>query len=599
MADIDDSTRPSDMSDRRPKRAATSAPQDEPPSKRPDVDEEDDSPSEEALEHAKHLFDRRRPVTKSTAAEIVRRITQPTPEGWSDDDEAVISGYWDASPAKTHSAKINQGQHAALLTLFKTSIRVVGLAPITMISPIHSLRYQPVSRDNSGIESIYSDTFCILLPALIVHPGFGRNKHHIIWAMQYAVACRLDDRRAWPHEQYSGYCPALELVSQRIGNSLAPEPIHAMHKSAREEVVAQGRDPTQWSDFLYHVGETVASHGSPRPPVVEEFRENLGFDVLPVTLWDLQALEKAVDTMEWPEEDMRYPVSEAWKAWKIVKQGRDAPAIRQLPELFELLHKDIYRQTYSPSSPVPSSDQDESVDVNPQPPSPEDENPTDEIGTGNDHAENVFDSSEHSCLEEGAGSGEDMMATDDVAPEAGFPAALPPALQSSLETQMNKRLNDFMKQQREITAEQERKITDLQSKVDDLGVQLADKQRQIDLLSTARRETDSKVGKLLDDQFSAHVNFHFKSRRDSLLQQRVAVLEHRLGIPQSHELSNRQNMGLVVSTVPEQPTAIPSTTQHTSLEQHPEFAISATTVKDAEGANNELVPRGAWWQSAD
>ncbi|KAF5530048.1 hypothetical protein FMEXI_13789 [Fusarium mexicanum] len=569
------------MSERRPKRAATSAPQDEPPSKRPDVDEEDDSPSEEALEHAKRLFDRRRRVTKSTAAEIVRRITQPTPEGWSDDDEAVISGYWDASPAKTHSAKINQGQHAALLTLFKTSIRVVGLAPITMISPIHSLRYQPVSRDNSGVDSIYSDTFCILLPALIVHPGFGRNRHHIIWVMQYAVACRLDDRRAWPHEQYSGYCPALELVSHRIGNSLAPEPIHAMHKSAREEVVAQGdRDPTQWSDFLYHVGETVASHGSPRPPV---------------------ALEKAVDTMEWPKEDMRYPVSEAWKAWKIVKQGRDAPAIKQLPELFELLHKDIYRQTYSPSSPVPSSNQDESVDVNPQPPSPEDENPTDEIGTGNDHAENVFDSSEHSCLEEGAGYGEDMMVPviDDPVSETGFPTPLPPALQPSLVAQINNRLSDFMKQERKIRAEQERKIYALESKVDGLEMQLADKQRQIDLLSNARRETDSKVGRLLDDQFSAHVNFHFKSRQDSLFQQRVAVLEHRLGIPQSHGLSNRQNMELVASTAPEQPTVIPSTTQNTSLEQHPELAISATRGKDAEGANNELVPRGAWWQSAD
>ncbi|EXK95637.1 hypothetical protein FOQG_04187 [Fusarium oxysporum f. sp. raphani 54005] len=122
------------------------------PSKRTHVDEDDDDPSDEALAHAKHLFHRRRPVSESTTADNVERITQPTPEGWSAEDETVVSGSWDGSSAKIYSAKINQGQHAAFLALFKTSIRVLGLAPITMISPIHCLRYQPVSRDNSGLE---------------------------------------------------------------------------------------------------------------------------------------------------------------------------------------------------------------------------------------------------------------------------------------------------------------------------------------------------------------------------------------------------------------------------------------------------------------
>ncbi|KAG5829892.1 hypothetical protein H9Q74_000045 [Fusarium xylarioides] len=480
------------MSEPRPKRWAAITAQDE----SDHVDEEDDTPSAEALEHAKHLFDRRLPVAGSTAAQIVRRITLPTPERWSDDKEAAISGYWDASPAKTHSARINQGRHAALLALFKTSIKVVGLAPITMISPIHCLRYQPVSRDNSGLESIYSQTFCALLTSLIVHPGFGGNKHHIIWALQYAVACRLDDRRAWPHEQYRGYCPALGLVSQRIGNGKAPEPIHAMHRSARDEIITHGdRDPNPWSDFLYHLGDTVASHGSPRPPVVEHFRKYGEFDVLPVTLWDLQALEKAVDTMEWPEEDMRYHVSEAWKAWKTVRKGRDVPAIKQLPEMFELLHKDIYRQTYSRRSSVSSSDQDESADVALLPSSPVDGNLTEvDIDMAHDHVDELSDFSEYSSSDGHVRDEEDMgmmeLVNDEVPSEAGLPTPLPSALQSTVEARFNKRLSDFMKKQREITAEQEKTNTALQSRINELEMQLVDKQRQIDLLRTAHNSSE-------------------------------------------------------------------------------------------------------------
>ncbi|KAF4958519.1 hypothetical protein FGADI_2319 [Fusarium gaditjirri] len=357
------------MSEPRRKRVAMSAPQNEPSNKRAHIDEEeDDGPSVGAFAHATHLLNRRPPLRGSSAADIVQSITQPTPEGWSADDETAASDYWDGSLAKLQSANINQGQHAALLALFKTSIRVLRIAPITMISPIHCLRYQPVSKDNSGLETIYSPAFCTLLAKLIVHPCFGGKKDHITWALQYAVACRIDDRRAWPHEQYIEFCPALELVSQRIGDSDAPESIHAMHISAREEVVALGdRDPDPWSDFLYHLGQTVAGDESPRPPVDEKFRESLGIYVLPITLWDLQALEKAVDSMEWPQKNMRYPVSEAWSAWKAARRGQTVPTIKQLPQMFELLHKDIFRQTYDGTFPVPSSEEDENTDFDPLP----------------------------------------------------------------------------------------------------------------------------------------------------------------------------------------------------------------------------------------
>ncbi|EXK95638.1 hypothetical protein FOQG_04188 [Fusarium oxysporum f. sp. raphani 54005] len=101
--------------------------------------------------------------------------------------------------------------------------------------------------------------------------------------------------------------------------------------------------------------------------------------------------------MEWPLEDLRYPVSEAWKAWKTVRKGRDVPSMKQLPEMFELLHKDVFRQTYSCLSPVSSSDQDESADVAPLSSSPWGGNLTrNDVGTGNDHVENELpDSSEH------------------------------------------------------------------------------------------------------------------------------------------------------------------------------------------------------------
>ncbi|KAF5714454.1 hypothetical protein FMUND_7416 [Fusarium mundagurra] len=78
-----------------------------------------------------------------------------------------------------------------------------------------------------------------------------------------------------------------------------------------------------------------------------------------------------------------------------------------------------------------------------------------------------------------------VLVKDEVASEAGLPTPLPSALQPTLEAQINERPSDFIKQERKITAEQERKINALQTKVDALEMKLVDKQRQIDLLRTA------------------------------------------------------------------------------------------------------------------
>ncbi|KAF5543365.1 hypothetical protein FNAPI_9687 [Fusarium napiforme] len=72
------------------------------------------------------------------------------------------------------------------------------------------------------------------------------------------------------------------------------------------------------------------------------------------------------------------------------------------------------------------------------------------------------------------------------ASDAGLTTHFTSALQPSLEAHIDERPGGFIKQEGDITAEQERRINVLQTEVDALEMQLADKQREIDLLRTAR-----------------------------------------------------------------------------------------------------------------
>ncbi|KAM0084508.1 hypothetical protein ACKRZS_003349 [Fusarium odoratissimum] len=104
------------------------------------------------------------------------------------------------------------------------------------------------------------------------------------------------------------------------------------------------------------------------------------------------------------------------------------------------------------------------------------------------------DSTEHSSSD-GETRGEEEtdtmeLANGKVPSEAGLPAPLSSAPQSSLDTQTNERLSGSTKHQHETTAGLESKMNALWSMVDSLGVQLVEKQRQIDLLSVASTEGD-------------------------------------------------------------------------------------------------------------
>ncbi|KAL5613152.1 hypothetical protein FOVSG1_002215 [Fusarium oxysporum f. sp. vasinfectum] len=93
------------------------------------------------------------------------------------------------------------------------------------------------------------------------------------------------------------------------------------------------------------------------------------------------------------------------------------------------------------------------------------------------------DSPEHSSSD-GETRGEEEtdtmeLANGEVPSEAGLPAPLSSAPQSSLDTQTNERLSGSTKHQHETTAGLESKMDALWSMVDSLGVQLVEKQRQI------------------------------------------------------------------------------------------------------------------------
>ncbi|RKK56205.1 hypothetical protein BFJ66_g3822 [Fusarium oxysporum f. sp. cepae] len=85
-----------------------------------------------------------------------------------------------------------------------------------------------------------------------------------------------------------------------------------------------------------------------------------GFPVVPVTLWDLQVVSKAIASTGFkPEWD--YSTDEAVKAWTAGTTDKDVPTKDKLPILYELAYKDMFRhRIYYEREPTPTSESESS-----------------------------------------------------------------------------------------------------------------------------------------------------------------------------------------------------------------------------------------------
>ncbi|KAI7770188.1 hypothetical protein LZL87_002559 [Fusarium oxysporum] len=292
-----------------------------------------------------------------------RELIETPIDDWSADDEAAVVADWNQSEAKSLSRDFSQRN--ALLATWKISLRLYKETPVTLLSLFTSLRYQPVSTNGMGNEVIYSESFCSELSKLMAHPCWEQKTTLLTLGLRWTVICRLDDRRIWELNR-TYHCPALKALSQNIeecGDAQMMLSYHEMHKAAREAVFELRTAPSVLSDLLCNIGQAVSGEVSARPPVDSQYQIHNGFDVLPVTLWDLQVLSKAVNSTTFKTE-WNYSVEEALLAWKAESKGSDIPAKEKLPLLYELAHLDLLRhyvvlgRKYPPTSASEGSRQD-------------------------------------------------------------------------------------------------------------------------------------------------------------------------------------------------------------------------------------------------
>ncbi|CAJ0541183.1 Ff.00g079230.m01.CDS01 [Fusarium sp. VM40] len=307
-------------------------------------------------------------LPSSDLAAALGIIPDTITDTWSQEDEDFIQAVWDESPEKQEVSRINNSKNAALLKLWKCHLRVLRTSPHRVISPLFNLRYQTQGNNNATVRGTFSLAFCNSFTALLLHPCWKAKVDRIVWALQYAVICRLDDRRNWPAASLGvkDSCPALKSLYEELsamGN--LPRTLHSMHVSARGRILRDGETPSVYSNLLHRIGEMVLAKETRRPRVSPDNLTYMGVEVLPLTGWDLEIIREAVDSMAFPDPKWQFPVSEAYESFMIENDHKRGPTVKKLPELFELTFKGMLREVRlntRPQSEIDNSTSDIPMD---------------------------------------------------------------------------------------------------------------------------------------------------------------------------------------------------------------------------------------------
>ncbi|RBR21406.1 uncharacterized protein FIESC28_04943 [Fusarium coffeatum] len=333
----------------RGKRNARGAPAEERPVKRGRTTNDD--PWEKALDAAAHMLEEYPPVEIRDTDGIVAQFLKALPEGWTEDDEETVTKMWDDSGLKAKTASFSNPHSAPLLNVWKTSFRLFQRPPLGLVGVTAAMRYQPMTTHSRSRPHIPSTNFCLALSKLLVHPIWTGSFRRVTGALQYAIICRTGDYRALNRiSSKAEECLALNSLNQGIlkyRHTSTPHPLHKMHRVVRDQARTKGKEISPWSDFLFHSGETLENDTSKRPPILEEFTDFMGVRVLPLTLWDVEMVTKALGSMGNIETEYRMSVEDAFKAWNEQKSDRERPSMTQLPDLYEAFYKEAFREVVS------------------------------------------------------------------------------------------------------------------------------------------------------------------------------------------------------------------------------------------------------------
>ncbi|KAL2681353.1 hypothetical protein Neosp_008964 [[Neocosmospora] mangrovei] len=267
----------------------------------------------------------RPPVQEEDLDKLVGPTAPPLHDKWTQQDEDAMMAEWNASPEKVVYASIS-GPSPAITSMWKVSLRVMRRSPLDIISPLEGLRYQPPAAASQA--GMWSREFCNRLAVLMAYPLWQGTTRRLVIALQYAVICRTDDRRPW---KPSHDCPALTLLREymeQVHDSELSQPVHKLHKLAREMVTKAGDEPSTLSNFLVCIRETVKGWNYGRSQASVTSHD--GFDVYSVNVQDLKVLEAAIDSFFESSTDMAYQTFKNARGSAI-----EIPQASQLPEFYE------------------------------------------------------------------------------------------------------------------------------------------------------------------------------------------------------------------------------------------------------------------------
>ncbi|KAF4414970.1 hypothetical protein FACUT_13804 [Fusarium acutatum] len=278
-------------------------------------------------EAAERLSENTRPYQHGNAGQFVGQLVRVRGEAWSQAHEDALDRMWRESEHSQALVKMveaatkNKGRttQPQLLTLFKVCLRVFKMSPIRFLSFSHGLEYLGGSSSSATFSKSFSDT----LTYLIVHPAFNGKKETLATVIQYAVICRIDDRRPWPNSASTPNCPALAKMSEVIKASETgqyEDSIHKTHTYARRECVREGDNPSTLSDLLHAVGEAVKESGGKGFVVTDDMLEYRGEVVWPVCIYDLRNIVKTLNDTIWDNDSWNCTVAEAFRSYPIHKQ---------------------------------------------------------------------------------------------------------------------------------------------------------------------------------------------------------------------------------------------------------------------------------------
>ncbi|KAF5603653.1 hypothetical protein FPCIR_1250 [Fusarium pseudocircinatum] len=323
-----------------------------------------------AREFAEKISENTRAFRRENADSHIGELIRPPGDGWSQAQEDGMNRLWEKTDHKEAVGGMMNSKgkttQAHLLTLFKVCLRVFGMSPIRFLSFSHGVEYL----GERGSSAIFSKAYSDELARLIVHPAFNGKNHNLAIVMQYAVICRIDDRRLWPDTTSTLACPALTKMTEVMNeseNGESENSIHRTHMECRRECAREGKTPSKISDLLFAVGETVKKSTVKGIEVPEEAKTYRGLPVRSVSLYDLKHIKKTLDETTWPYEAWNCTTTEALYSYQLVINQPDAPNGEELPTYYERAHKRklrdwMLKSNYDPQQQVEEEPEGAGID---------------------------------------------------------------------------------------------------------------------------------------------------------------------------------------------------------------------------------------------